>query len=472
LVKITFLGGINEIGGNCFLVEDKETKLLLDFGKRYSVYGRFFEEYLKPRSASGIVDLLTLGLIPNRLEFYRADLLAMIGKTAPTQRFLDGILLSHIHYDHSANISFLDERVPVYSSRITQFYAKALIESGRRNIETELYNFKPRPLLDYGTPATTRPFETFDPGDELKIGSITVHSYPVDHSVAGAAAYLLECSDLSLAYTGDLRLHGPLGAQTMKCVEKMADRQPDLLLCEGTRIDDNTANTEEDVKENALEVAQRCKKLIIADFAPRDVFRLATFHQIAKEIDRKLLIMKQDAYLIRELRKAPSLQSVLPSIDDNSILVYIDRKDSGTYRSKDYEKWEQEFVGLPNAVKSDYVHQNQAEVIACLGFFDINELIDVRPAKGSIYIESISEPHDEEQQIDLQRLNNWLDFFGLEKSHFHSSGHACATDLKSIAQKAGPRHLIPIHTKQPTLFRQIHDDVTIVQPGQTVSFTD
>jgi hypothetical protein len=36
MTKVTFLGGINEIGGNCFLVEDKDTRLLLDLRKLWN----------------------------------------------------------------------------------------------------------------------------------------------------------------------------------------------------------------------------------------------------------------------------------------------------------------------------------------------------------------------------------------------------------------------------------------------------
>lgn len=79
LTKITFLGGVNEIGGNCFLVEDIDTKVLLDFGLRYSIRQKYFEEYLKPRTACGLVDVLTIGLIPDMPEFYRKDLLDMMG---------------------------------------------------------------------------------------------------------------------------------------------------------------------------------------------------------------------------------------------------------------------------------------------------------------------------------------------------------------------------------------------------------
>jgi len=65
MTNLTFYGGVNEIGGNKILLEDKDTKVFLDFGKSFCRREKYFEEYLKPRQSNGIVDLLTTGLIPD-----------------------------------------------------------------------------------------------------------------------------------------------------------------------------------------------------------------------------------------------------------------------------------------------------------------------------------------------------------------------------------------------------------------------
>jgi len=94
-----------------------------------------------------------------------------------------------------------------------------------------------------------------------------------------------------------------------------------------------------------------------------------------------------------------------------------------------------------------------------LTFFDMNELIDIGPSYGSIYIHSTSEPHNEEQIIDEKRLNHWIDFFGLPKHHFHCSGHASGKEIHKIIQTINPEELMPIHTEQPELFQKMHDNV-------------
>ena len=54
MAKLTFYGGVNEIGGNKILLEDDERRLLLDFGFPYQKYKGLYEEYLKPRGGAGL----------------------------------------------------------------------------------------------------------------------------------------------------------------------------------------------------------------------------------------------------------------------------------------------------------------------------------------------------------------------------------------------------------------------------------
>ncbi|MCX6667799.1 MAG: hypothetical protein NTV74_06165 [Euryarchaeota archaeon] len=65
MVKLTFYGGVKEIGGNKILLEDHGTKIFLDFGLSFKRRGKYFEEFLTPRTANGIGDFLAMKLIPD-----------------------------------------------------------------------------------------------------------------------------------------------------------------------------------------------------------------------------------------------------------------------------------------------------------------------------------------------------------------------------------------------------------------------
>jgi ribonuclease J len=459
-MNIKFYGGINEIGGNRILIEDGSTRVFLDYGMSFSRHQKFFEEYLKPRYAStGLKDLLQLHLVHYLPGIYRSDLLKLIGKELHGEPSIDGALLSHIHLDHSALVSLLDERIPITCTGMTKTYANALLDVGTRSLETEICNFKRRPLINNREAPVDRTFQECQSGKEMKIGAITAIPYSVDHSVLGAVAYVLRTSSSTIVYTGDLRLHGRLGDQTEKFVEAAAQAEPDIMLCEGTRIDESDSTSEEYVRENSVKTVQDSKGLVIADFAFRDVTRLTTFYEIAKNTGRKLVISKRDAYLIEELSKSPDLPFVLPSVHDDNVLIYIDRKETGTYRLGDYRKWEKPYIEASNAIRADQIHEEQENVIIHLTFFDINELVDIAPSPGTTYIHSASEPHNEEQIIDEQRLNNWLDYFQVKKHHYHASGHASGPDIRKIVERVKPKLLMPIHTEKPEIFEQFHGNI-------------
>jgi ribonuclease J len=426
----------------------------------FSKSGLFFEEYLKPRySCAGLKDLLRLQLLHYMDGVYRPDLLCLIDKEPHSEPCIDEVLLSHIHQDHSAYVSLLDERIPISCSEVSLSYAKAMLEAGRRSLETEVYNFKKRPLVNTRCAATPRTFNVREPEKSFKIDSMEIKPFAVDHSVPGALAFIIHTSDKTLAYTGDLRLHGVRGNLTQRFIDEAANEDVDIMLCEGTRIDEEDSGSETLVGEGADKAVSKCKHLVVADFAYKDLDRFMTFYNVAKENDRKIVISKRHAYLLGELQKVPELKGSIPEIDDENIRIYIERKDTGRFAESDYDVWEKKFLDMANAVKPEWIRENQAETLVCLGFFDVNELVDIAPDLGSIYVDSSSEPHNEEQSFDEKRLNHWVDFFRLEKHYFHCSGHAGGKDIRGMVQTINPKELIPIHTEHPDLFKKIHGNV-------------
>ena len=58
MTSLTFYGGVNEIGGNKILLEDKDTKVFLDFGKGFTTYtkiGRFSSHSISYRLSIDLV---------------------------------------------------------------------------------------------------------------------------------------------------------------------------------------------------------------------------------------------------------------------------------------------------------------------------------------------------------------------------------------------------------------------------------
>jgi ribonuclease J len=451
-MDLKFYGGVNQIGGNKILVRDsaRDVSVFLDFGMNFTQNAKYFEEFIRPRSSNGIVDFIEMGIIPKLVGIYRRDLLEFAGMKTHDEPSVDAVMLSHAHLDHSSHITFLDERIPVYCSETTYAIMKAIQETGRRDIGSEIIDFKRRPILNYRERPVERKFVMVD--KKVVIDGLEIEFIPVDHSVPGAVGMIIHGSDATIAYSGDLRMHGTDGRLTREFVERLAAVKPDIFLCEGTRIDETDRNSEQYVRENSMKAISGAKGLVVADFAFKDTTRFKTFLEIARATGRRLAIEFKDAYYVRELSKHVG---GLPDLRDESLLLYEGKKGSGTYREGDYEEWEREFLDFPNAVRADYVTKHQGEVISALGYYDVPELVDIRPDPRSLYIKSASEAFNEEQEIDMVRLRAWLDHFGMLYDQIHASGHAPREDLGYVMRGSGAKTIMPIHTEHADQFASL-----------------
>ncbi len=276
MTSLTFYGGVNEIGGNKILLQDKDTKVFLDFGKSFSRRAAYFEEYLNPRTSNGIVDFLTMGLVPDIKGVYRDDLMVMAGRK-PEEPDIDAVLLTHAHADHADYISFLHEDIPIHMGHACHLILKALSERASRTIEKEVLDFKPRPY-SLKDPLIKRTVNEFRTGDKFKIGSLEVEPIHVDHSVPGAYGFIIYTSEGPIAYTGDIRIHGTKSQMTSDFIEKAKEVKPIALICEGTRIDKNGKEESEQIVFNdANKIVNGSDRLVFADFNFKDVDRMRTF---------------------------------------------------------------------------------------------------------------------------------------------------------------------------------------------------
>ena len=82
-VTVSCYGGVGEIGGNKILLEDGERRVLFDFGKGFGRYGAYFDGvFVRERTARGLLDPLSLGLVPPLRGLLREDLIPAFSEPA------------------------------------------------------------------------------------------------------------------------------------------------------------------------------------------------------------------------------------------------------------------------------------------------------------------------------------------------------------------------------------------------------
>jgi ribonuclease J len=534
MAQFTMLDGATTIGGTKLLFEagtsPDSTRLLFDFGLNYSTMGKYFEEFLKPRTSAGLADYLMTGLLP-RKQFYRSDLAKLLQDTRPELAeqlkgkepvHVAACFITHAHVDHTGSISFLDETIPLYTTPVTAAILRAVQDTERgTSAQDGVTDFILRPntgtnehgqreLLDLAFPKPRDPEKpTFPvvPSLPVEFPDCKVTAYPVDHSVPGACAYLIEHESGKLVYSGDLRFHGRMGQVTRDNIARLATVHPDALLIEGTNVDPEERPSmfvrrfkclsEDQVGECALREVQSARGLVIADFGMKDLDRLMTFQDVAHETGRRLAILPRDAFIAQRAQDA-----LYPTIDlqDRDLVLYVKRSGSGIYDAGDVDRsWARstilQFAGWPSAavdtaewrkavrdilkeglcsrvVRASEVAAHPSEYILALGYWDIQELCDLQPPSGSLYIHSSAEAFNEEMSWSQERLARWLALSRMDSIHIHASGHASRDDLFNIVEQLAPRHVYPVHTEHAERYaEQFGDCVTLLANGRTVTLT-
>ncbi len=445
-MKLTPYGGIDEIGGNCFLFEAENANVLFDFGRSFKNEGIYYAGFLLPRTSQGLTDFLEFNIIPKINGLYADD----FDVNFPGDRKrIQGCFLSHAHMDHYGNINLLSEDIPVYMGETAKIILTSVQETSRPRFG--------RPYIR--PPSEKRPsnVRTFRTGDTIQISGLTITPVHVDHSIPGAYAFILEDrkEDLVIGYSGDVRLHGWRQDLTADFIRIAKEKGVQILLMEGTNIDEDFDQNEPQVQQDVSESIQNTKGLAIANYTLRDIDRFRSFYIAAVENSRKLLINLKQAHLLKLLQRDINLD--IPSIDDPSIEVY--QRPKGRYY-----RWEQEIIQDPEIhIINDPGFEHQKYIFHC-DFWNLTDLIDIQP-KNATYFYSHGDPFSEEGIIDYNRMMEWVKAFKFDFRQFHASGHAPRKDLQHIVEEIAPEILIPIHSENPEKYKEIVD-IPLILPSR------
>ena len=462
-MNIEILGGKNEIGGNKILISDDDTRILLDFGMSFSKSSYYFSEFLQPRKSSSLRDFFEFDLLPDLSGIYREDYLKHMGRRKE-DRSIDALFLSHAHMDHSAYIHFLRKDIPIFCTEETKIILQCIEETGKGTFSDfytycETFSFYlnkkgklsrvDRRKEEY---ITERKYNIMKPKRKVEIGSFEIEMVPVDHSLPGACGFIVYSDEGNLVYSGDLRFHGLNGEKSYDFIERAKEADPEVFLCEGTRINEDRKDSEAGVKNIIKDLISQTKGIVFVEHPKKDIDRAKTIYDAAKSNERDFVVDLKLAYLIEKLGKMSPLD-----IKDLKILIpkkgwgLIDKEVPKNQVLKDYETWERDFIFKDNAIKYEELKDNPEDYVVSTSFWEINQLIDIKP-KNAIWIKSNCEPFSEDMELDEKRKKHWLEHFGIKEYSAHASGHASGPEIKEMIKEIKPKEVIPIHTEHPEMF--------------------
>lgn len=538
-LRLTPYGGAGEIGGNAFLVEDGASRLMLDFGKRFGIgsvksevqrtpgFGDYYDLLMRPRSGHQVHDLLALGLLPDLRApgVYRTDL---GGPHAPTdQPGLDLVLVSHPHADHYGMMGYLHPGTRFGMSPLARLTLQSVQQtSGTKGPDDSFVRFKSEESGDLRTGPgrsddevlATLPARHIDAADRFEVGAWEVTRHAVDHSIHGASAFILTHRDgPTIAYSGDLRLHGRDPDATRRFLE--AARGADIVMVEGTRVragagahghgaahgegpgqvpspQGGTVDrpvTEHDVERQVREALTGKALASGTGFAavaypPRDLDRLVSVLRAAAHAGRKLVVTDRQAHLLWLLHHHGHVNELSDPLQNPALRILVDEADlakrahelasgkAGAVRKGEtaWSLWTRDVKLLWNRIldsdRTVTVPQVKAaprEYLVTMSTFTLNLLPGLlepgRPDNG-LFIHSQTQPFNDEGLLRDAKLRRWLDAFGLAETDTHVSGHIAQDALFHALDEWTNKTLVPIHTEHPHLTQ----DQFMARSGQRV----
>ncbi len=504
-VTLTGYGGVEEIGGNAFLLDDGRSRIFLDFGRRFGNdprvdmakgldtthmrpgWGDYFDEFLQPRGYRMAHDLIATQVIPDTLSVYRTD----IGGT-PGPANVDGVLVSHAHADHCGLLGLLKPDVPVLMSEESRATMASLQETGQSGVQNEYLHYRAK---GYGWKQdggfTTRPKRgtverPFMDATKTDLGTWDIQQFQVDHSIHGARATILQNDAVSLCYTGDFRMHGREADATKRFIERAGG--VDVLVAEGTNVsqghkhegNDNELEVEAEIEH----IMEKADGFVCIAFPPRDLDRLISIHHVAKRTGRRLVVGTKQAHLLQTMRAAG--RDDLPDpFHDPHIVVHLRHRGRGSIATEqgmltvyddagrpervdvgaaewskvvasEYAAWERPYLEEDGTITSAEIGRSPEEFLFSISYWTITDLLDIFPdapdkKPGGLYIHSMTQPFNDEMEISDRKLRRWLDLFGLERHDTHVSGHLSEDDLHWVIDEIGAKRLVPVHSMHPSI---------------------
>ena len=383
-LKITFLGGVGEIGKNMTAFEYGDDIIVVDAGLTF------------PDD-----DLPGIDVVVPDISYLVAN-----------KDKIKAIILTHGHEDHIGGLPFVLDQIkaPIYGSRLTL----ALIEN----------KMKEYPKVQYKAISVK-------PKNVLKIGPFAIEFIKVSHSIAGSLALCISTPAGNVIHTGDFKIDfEPIdGVMTdLQRFGELGKKGVSLLLCESTNVCRKGYSMSEKSVGRALEeIFEKHPKnrIFVATFAS-NIHRLQQILNLAEKFGRKV------AFTGRSMINITDVGLKIGEITfDKKNLIDIDKIDK-------YADSELLIVTTGS----------QGEPMSALTRMAADDFKGIKIGENDLIVFSSSPiPGNEKCVYNVINAlyQKGADVIYDELSDVHASGHACQEEIKIMHSLCKPKFFIPIH---------------------------
>jgi len=504
-LEVTFFGGAGdyekgELGGVQVLFKDNglNSSFLLDCGQRPDHTSQYYGFPYHPSSYQSLDLSESLELYPLVEGIYRHDYEIHRGNKIKNPS-VDGLLVTHGHYDHVGGLPLIRHDLPTYMNRLTKQVLYVWQNTGSRLVNqfVDYYdqfslgaNTSGGEKFLFGKEAILpRDIRIYEPEERFKIGNILMNAYYVDHSLPGSCAFIIETSTGNFGISADFRKRGRHPEFTENYIKNLEDQKGDLkyFMCEGSLLHFEHNGTENDIIGAVSELIKG-KNFVGIAYPLRDMDRVRTLYDAAEKNNRMFVISPSQAIYLQMLDGVNGY----PRLNWKYIGVLLPRKRKGLIdrpdfpiemAEQDYFAWERKFLGRPiweghqskfQRIRLEDIKNNQDKFIVSITPAHMLGILDeVKPIKNSIYIRSHPGPWTMEMEIQEQRQIKALKQFGLydgpqpdfftrsimrNMHQVHVTGHLNRNEVRETLERvivSNPNvTIIPYHSMYPKDFPQ------------------
>lgn len=390
-VKISFLGGLNEIGKNLTVYETDEEIIIVDCGLAF------------PEQ-----DMLGIDLVIPDFSYLKEN-----------YSKIKGLFITHGHEDHIGAIPYLLRQVniPVYGTRLTM----GLVEGK---------------LAEHNLLSSAK-LNVIKPGDVVKTDEFSVEAIHVNHSIPDALGFAITCKAGTIVQMGDFKIDSTPIDGGMIDINRFGELGRKGVLC---MLSDSTNAERPGYTESERKVGESLetlfnkagkRRIIIATFAS-NVHRVQQIINVAGKLGRKVALSGR------------SLENVISIGAEMGYLNVADGQLVSIDAIKNYPEDQMVIVttgsqGEPMSALSRMAFSDHRKVNVGPNDYVI---ISATPIPGNE--KTVSNVINELMKLGAEVIYEKTD-------GIHVSGHACQEELKLMIGIVNPKFFIPVHGEQKHL---------------------
>lgn len=392
-LKISFLGGIGEIGKNMTVFEYGKDMIVVDCGVMFPS-----------------VDMLGIDLVVPDITYL-----------VENQDKIRGFVITHGHEDHIGSVPYVvnEIKAPIYASKMTCGLIKKKMEEHKK--------------VEYKTVAVK-------PKQKITLGCFEIEFIHVNHAIPGAFALAIKTPVGMVVHTGDFKVDlTPVYDEKfdLHTFAELGKKGVLLYMADSTNAERNGNSLSERVVAQTLEklfIENKDRRMVVAAFAS-NVDRMQEVMNLAEKYKRKVVLTGRSMVNVTDVATQIGEMTI-----NKSNIIEVEKM-------KNYK--DSEILILSTG--------SQGEPNSALSRMTAGEFKGIEIGENDTIIFSSSPIPGNEKSVNnvINRLiMQGAKVIYNELEQVHASGHACKEEQKLMLNLVCPKYFIPVHGEQKHLLAQ------------------